>query len=400
METDVTENTGIPGADAARKCVLFVDDEPNFLAGIRRLLRGQRDAWDLFFAGGVDEGLELLKRQKIDTIVTDINMPRRNGFDLLENVKRNDATRDIPVIILTGNAENDLKRRGLDMGAADLLNKPVNLEDLVARVRSALRIKEYEDLLRRQNAVLEQKVRERTAALEFSRQDIIWRLAKAGEFRDEDTGAHVLRVADGSAALARAMGLPEDFCEALAISSPLHDIGKIGVPDGILFKPGKLTVDERNIMQRHCEIGAAILVEEPHDRGGTTLLENPRPLIEPMAIQGSDELRLLAAEVAMSHHERWDGSGYPNGLTGKNIPISGQIVALADVYDALRSVRAYKPAFSTGKTLAIMREGRGSHFSPDVFDCFETVIDTFEAIRRKHEDESNAETHHETSPIR
>jgi putative two-component system response regulator len=383
-----------------RKKVLFVDDEPNFLAGLRRMLRGQRDQWDFFFAGGVDEALELVKRERIDTIVSDVNMPRKTGFDLLTELKANDRTKDIPVIILTGNAENDLKRRGLDLGAADLLNKPVNMEDLTARVRSALRIKEYEDLLRQQNAILEEKVLERTAALEHSRQDIIWRLAKAGEFRDQDTGDHVLRVAACSRALAEAMGLDTHFCRALFITSPLHDIGKIGVPDGILFKPGKLTHDERQFMQRHCEMGAAILLEVPQD-GKTTVAGEAFAIgagTSPM--NGGDELRLLAAEIAMTHHERWDGAGYPRGLFENEIPISGQIVAIADVYDALRSVRAYKPAFTVAETVETMRAARGTHFAPEVFAAFEGVIEVFETIRREFAEQEGAGETHETSPIR
>jgi len=383
-----------------RKKVLFVDDEPNFLAGLRRMLRGQRDQWELYFAGGADEALELVKREKIDTIVSDVNMPRKTGFDLLAALKGNEDTRDIPVIILTGNAENDLKRRGLDLGADDLLNKPVNMEDLTPRVRSALRIKEYEDRLREQNAILEQKVRERTAALEHSRQDIIWRLAKAGEFRDQDTGDHVLRVAACSRTLAEAMALDPQFCCALFISSPLHDIGKIGVPDGILFKPGKLTPEERQFMQRHCEIGAAILLEVPQEGKSDRFGEAFRAGAGASAMNGGDELRLLAAEVALCHHERWDGEGYPRGLSGHEIPLSGQIVAIADVYDALRSVRAYKPAFSVEQTLETMRAARETHFSPEVFDAFELVIETFETIRRDYAEQESAGEPYETSPIR
>lgn len=389
-----------PGENFLHKKVLFVDDEPNFLAGLRRMLRSQRDQWELFFAGGVDEALELVKRESIDTIVSDVNMPRRTGFDLLAALKANKSTKDIPVIVLTGNAENDLKRKALDLGAADLLNKPVNMEDLTARVRSALRLKEYEDLLREQNAILEQKVWERTQALEYSRQDIIWRLAKAGEFRDQDTGDHVLRVAACSRALAEAMNLDAAFCRAIFITSPLHDIGKIGVPDGILFKPGKLNADERNIMQRHCEIGAAILLEVPQDgrvdRMGEAFLIGAGK----SAFNGGDELRLLAAEIAMTHHERWDGEGYPKRLAGTEIPVSGRIVAVADVYDALRSVRAYKPAFSVPETLNVMRSARGTHFAPDVFDAFEGIVEEFETIRREHADQHNTGEPHETSPIR
>lgn len=400
--TDAWDTIKAPseGGEAPRKKILFVDDEPNFLAGLRRMLRAQRDQWELYFAGGADEALELVNRVKIDAIVSDVNMPRKTGFDLLAELKAKEETRDIPVIILTGNAENDLKRRGLDLGATDLLNKPVNMEDLTARVRSALRLKEYEDLLREQNAILEQKVRERTAALEHSRQDIIWRLAKAGEFRDQDTGDHVLRVAACSRALAEAMNLDLQFRQALFITSPLHDIGKIGVPDGILFKPGKLTPDERQFMQRHCEIGAAILLEVPQDGKADNVGQAFATGAGTSTINGGDELRMLAAEIAMSHHERWDGQGYPRGLAGHEIPLSGQIVAIADVYDALRSVRAYKPAFTMEQTLETMRAGKGTHFSPDVFDAFELVVETFETIRRNFADQESVGEPHETSPIR
>lgn len=400
--TDANSHADAPSdnGESPRKKILFVDDEPNFLAGLRRMLRGQRDQWDLYFAGSADEALELVKHEPIDTIVSDVNMPGKTGFDLLTALKANDETRNIPVIILTGNAENDLKRRGLDLGASDLLNKPVNMEDLTARVRSALRIKAYEDRLREQNAILEQRVRERTAALEHSRQDIIWRLAKAGEFRDQDTGDHVLRVAACSRVLAEAIKLDFHFCCALFITSPLHDIGKIGVPDGILFKPGKLTEDERQFMQRHCEIGAAILLEVPQegklDKFGQAFAGGT----EPSAAHGGDELRLLAAEIALCHHERWDGGGYPRGLKEHEIPISGQIVAIADVYDALRSVRAYKPAFTVDQTVEMMRAARGTHFAPEVFDAFELVIETFETIRREFAEQESAGEPYETSPVR
>ncbi|MBX3180476.1 MAG: response regulator [Candidatus Hydrogenedentes bacterium] len=366
-ETSTTEAT------ARKKHVLFVDDEPNFLAGLRRLLRGQREPWELFFAGGADEAIELTRRQRIDTIVTDVSMPRKTGFDLLQELQADESTRDIPVIILTGNAESHLKRRGLDLGATDLLNKPVNLDDLTARVRSALRIKEYGDRLRNQNAILEQKVRERTAA-------------------------HVLRVADCSCALARALALSPAYREALSITSPLHDIGKIGVPDGILFKPGRLTPDERSIMQRHCEIGAAILLEEPHAHFGANGGAGDAP--DGDTEQQDNGLRQLAAEIAMTHHERWDGEGYPRGLARDEIPISGQIVAIADVYDALRSVRAYKPAFSVAQTLDIMRQARGTHFAPDVFDAFERIVEEFEAIRQAHAETETMVGPDETSSIR
>jgi putative two-component system response regulator len=363
--------------------ILFVDDEPNFLAGLRRMLRAYRDTWDVEFAGGVDEALSLCAKNEYDTIVSDVNMPEKTGFDLLAELKENEKTKDIPVIILTGNAENDLKRRALDCGATDLLNKPVSLEDLTARLRNATKLKAYEDMLRNQNLILEGKVRERTVALERSRMDIIWRLAKAGEFRDEDTGEHVLRVAACSRELARKMGCEPTFVDAIFVTSPLHDIGKIGVPDGILLKPGKLTSEEHRIMQDHCEIGAAILTEQP--RGMEYFGDTHTEAVEAVeALKDNDSglnLHQIAAEIALSHHEKWDGSGYPMGLAGTDIPLGGQIVAVADVYDALRSERAYKPAYGVEETLGKMRPGKGNHFAPRTFEAFEQCVDVFEEIR-------------------
>lgn len=363
-----------------RKQILFVDDESNFLAGIRRMLRPFRNQWKLHFAESVDQALSACEETDFDAIVSDVNMPEKTGFDLLKALKGSPVTRDIPVIILTGNAESDLKRRALDDGATDLLNKPVSIEDLTARVRNATQLKAYQDQLRNQNAILEVKVRERTLALEQSRMDIIWRLAKAGEFRDEDTGEHVVRVAACCRALAEAMNLEKGFTEALFATSPLHDIGKIGVPDGILLKSGRLSADERRIMERHCEIGAAILLEKP--RGIEYFGATHEEAIHVMDADDSGwDLRKLAAEIAMTHHERWDGSGYPRGLQGDAIPIAGQITAVADVFDALRSTRSYKPAYDVDKTVELMEKGKGTHFSPDAFDAFRQIVDTFEEIR-------------------
>jgi putative two-component system response regulator len=254
-----------------KKRILFVDDEPNFLNGLRRMLRDKREEWDMTFVHSVDEALRALAEESYDAIVSDVNMPLKTGFDLLAALAANPATQTIPTIILTGNAESDLKRRALDMGATDLLNKPVLVEDLRARIQSALRLKIYQDALKAQNEVLEQRVRERTRELEISRLDIIWRLAKAGEYRDEDTGDHVLRVACCSRILAENLDLPRETVERIFLASPLHDIGKIGIPDGILLKRGSLSERERTLMETHCKIGANVLLSPP--RGIEAFLE-------------------------------------------------------------------------------------------------------------------------------
>ncbi len=364
-----------------KKRILFVDDEPNFLNGIRRMLRTYRDDWHMDFAGGVDEAVAMAENGAYDTIVSDVNMPMKSGLDLLEILRNREQTRNVPIIILTGNAESDLKRRALDIGATDLLNKPVAQDDLVARLRSVLRLKAYQDQILHQNETLERRVRERTVDLERARRDIIWRLAKAGEFRDEETGDHVIRVACCSRALAQELSMPPDEIQSIFLTSPLHDVGKIGIPDRILLKNGALTEDERAIMQRHCVIGASILQAQP--KRISAFLDESSDYADDGKVQESDRLRDTAIQIIMTHHEKWDGSGYPNSIAGDAIPISGQIVAVADVYDAMRSERPYKRAFTVPETLDHMRPGRGSHFSPRVFDAFINIVSTFEEVRER-----------------
>lgn len=365
--------------------ILFVDDEKNFLEGIRLMLRGERNNWDMDFAEGAQAALQCTKEKDYDCIVSDVSMPVMSGLDLLEILRQDSRTANTPVVILTGNAEADLKRRALDLGATDLLNKPVTQEDLLARIRSVLVLKGYQDELKNYNATLEDKVRERTRDLERARRDIILRLAKAGEMRDEETGQHVVRVACFSRALAIALELHPDTVETIFFASPLHDIGKIGVPDSILLKSGKLHNEERAIIEKHCEIGCNILLEEP--KGLHAFLELSG--LSAIGSEGyaSSELQTTAAEIALSHHEKWDGTGYPRGLKAEEIPISARIVAVADVYDALRSERPYKAAYSHEETIEIMNPMRALHFAPDVFDAFTRIHDEFIYIKDRYSDE-------------
>lgn len=367
-----------------RQRILFVDDESNFLEGLRRMLRKRRKQWDMSFVESVDEALHAIKKREFDAIVSDIQMPVKTGFDLLKTLRANEDTRTMPVVILTGNAEIALKRRALNLGATDLLNKPVNREDLIARLVSVLRLKSYQDELKDQNELLELKVRERTAELSFLHKDIIWRLAKAGELRDEETGNHIVRVAKYSFILARNLGLASNEVEAILLTSPLHDLGKIGIPDSILLKTGKLNSDEWVIMKQHTEIGASILMEKP--KGMEIFMDLLGSRESERFVNAIDPTRETAATIALTHHEKWDGTGYPRGLKGEDIPIAGRIVAMADVYDALRSERPYKRAFSPEKAFAIIREEAGSHFDPDVFDAFVLSQSEFEAVKARYFD--------------
>ena len=362
-----------------KKRLLFVDDEPNFLTGLERMLRGQKRVWEMWFVTSVGEALEAVSATDFDVIIADVKMPERDGFDLLTELRESEKTRDLPIVMVTGLGDEDLKCLALNQGATDLLTKPVSLEDLTARIRSVLRLKTYQDELKQLNRVLERKVTERTRELENSHIDIIWRLAKAGEYRDEATGNHTLRVGCYSRLLGKEMKLPEDFVETLFLTAPLHDIGKIGIPDSILLKPGKLSVQERDVMQKHCAIGAEILRREPGPHRLLLKLAGHDSLLEST---GKDNRLLdLAVSIAMGHHERWDGRGYPARRAGEEIPIEAQIVALADVYDALCSDRPYRPAFPEKKALAIMKEDAGCQFAPKVYRAFEKLTKPFRAVR-------------------
>jgi len=365
-----------------KKRILFVDDEPSFLSGIRLMLRSQNAEWDLDFAQSVDEALQKTHEYNYDVIVSDVMMPVKDGFELLSALRLSDSTRNIPVIMLTGNAQGDLKRRALEEGAADLLNKPTSREDLIARLRSVIRLKSYQDRLEAQNLILEEKVRERTQDLERAHKDILWRLAKAGEYRDEETGDHVIRVACYCRVLAQALGLSPPVVESIFYASPLHDIGKIGVPDAVLLKAGKLEPYEWELMQKHCEMGASLLLEHP--KAAEVLTEHHSPQGQTTYVESTDPLREMAAVIALAHHEKWNGEGYPRSLAEGDIPLPARIVALADVYDALRSERPYKEAIDRRRATDSICAGAGTHFDPEVVAAFEKVEGAFCEIHRRY----------------
>ena len=352
--------------------LMFVDDEPRVLQAIERSLRGADPTWTFRFVNSVDEAFKCLATEAIDVIVTDVTMPQRDGFSLLREVTKNPAWQHIPVVVLTGIADRDLKRRALDAGAFDLIAKPVQREDLVARLRSVLRTKDDRDALERLNTTLEQQVMHRTLQLESSRNDILVCLAMAGECRDVETGRHVIRVARYTRRLAEELGLDPKTVQALFKTSPLHDLGKIGVPDHILRKVGPLTIDERAIMQTHCIIGHRILSTPTSLGAGLT--DRPQEPVE-------NPLISTAAEIAMYHHERWDGAGYPQRVAGDAIPLSARIVAVADVYDALTTVRPYKKALPHARALEIILSDSGTHFDPSVITALMRCSEEFDAIR-------------------
>jgi len=303
-----------------------------------------------------------------DLILLDVNMPGMNGFELCQQLKHDRATRDIPVIFVTARSDDMDEGHGFAVGGADYITKPVHPEVVLARVRTQLELQSRRVAARERGRRLERQVQARTNELKRA-YDELWqaslettvRLARAAEFRDDDTGAHILRMSNVAAALARTMGLHSTLCEQIVHAAALHDIGKIGIPDGVLQKRGPLTPEEWVVMRRHPTIGASLL-------------------------EGSDNPVLQLAEViARTHHERWDGSGYPEGLAGEAIPLVGRIVAVADVFDALTSARPYKPAFPVPRAVRIVRDGAGSHFDPRVVEAFLACLDELVSLRLRYQ---------------
>ncbi|MDH3394322.1 MAG: two-component system response regulator [Desulfobulbaceae bacterium] len=346
--------------------ILVVDDQDFNLRLLEALLTPLGHTVRLAIDGM--DCLEKVQEEKPDLILLDIMMPRMDGFETAERLKNNAETRNIPVVMVTSLTEVDERVKALECGADDFLSKPVNELELRARVNSLLEVKAYHDHMRDYQKKLESEVARRTeelqkafAAIKSASLETIYRLARAAEFKDDDTGEHIIRIGHFSAAIAKHMGLSDHDVETILYAAPMHDVGKIATPDAILRKPGKLDADEWKIMQQHCQQGALIL-------------------------EGSDsELLQLAETIALTHHEKWDGSGYPRGLKGTNIPIAGRITAIADVFDALTSKRPYKEPFPLEKSFAIIRESRGSHFDPEVVDAFFAITDDILKIKQEYQ---------------
>jgi putative two-component system response regulator len=295
-------------------------------------------------------------------------MPHINGLEILKRLSSNSTTERLPVIVLTAASDPETKKAALDLGAMDFLTKPVDPHELVPRVRNALLIKLHMDDIAGENAKLESLVRKRTEELTRSRQQLILSLAKAAEHRDDDTGNHVLRVGRYAGIIARQLGWQEARIQMLELAAQLHDVGKIAIPDAILFKPGKLDPQERKLIEKHCAFGKDII--EPIAEQDLQKLRAHTRLGADILHVRSSPMMLMAARIAQTHHERWDGSGYPIGLARTDIPIEARITSVADVFDALSSARPYKPAFPREKCFQIIREGRGTQFDPEVVDAF------------------------------
>ena len=337
--------------------VVVIDD----IAANLRLLESSLRAFGLRQVQSFSDsaaGLRWLQDNPWDLLLLDLDMPLPGGFDILSALAGRDRIRQ-PIIIVTALGDPEDRRRGLVLGANDYLSKPLDLPELLLRVNSNLQLSfARRDLLEERDG-LERKVAERTRQLEASFQAVIRGLTRAADYKDNETGNHIIRIGVSAARMAQALGEPDSWVELLRLAAPMHDVGKIGIADSILLKQGPLTAEERVIMCRHAQIGHDILRDETHS-----------PLLD------------LAAEIALNHHEKWDGSGYPRGLAGEAIPLAARIVAICDVYDALRSSRPYKQAWSAERAQAYIREQAGKHFDPRLVELVNTLFDEFEAIQQ------------------
>ena len=354
--------------------VLVVDDTPDNLTLMSGLLK---DHYRVKVANGGDRALKIaFSDSPPDLILLDIMMPEIDGYEVCRRLKNDPRTSEIPIIFLTAKSEVEDETRGLEMGAVDYITKPISPPIVLARVKSQLTLKHVADFLRDQNAYLEAEVRRRTAELTVVQEVTVHALASLAETRDSDTGNHIRRTKHFVRLLAEKVRdhprfshfLDDQTIDVLFKSAPLHDIGKVGIPDRILLKPGRFEPHEFEIMKTHTTLGRDAIVRAEQELG----LEVP--------------FLKHAKEIALYHQEKWDGSGYPEGLAGEQIPISARLMAVADVYDALVSRRVYKEGMSHEKAVGIIAEGRGQHFDPDLVDAFLELQDEFQAVSALYAD--------------
>jgi putative two-component system response regulator len=361
-----------------KQTVLIVDDTPDNLALMTGVLK---DTYKTKVANNGERALRVAATLPLpDLILLDIMMPGIDGYEVCSRLKADPLTADIPVIFLTAKAEIEDEQKGFDVGCVDYITKPISPPIVLARVKTHLLLKSARDFLKDQNAFLEEEVARRTREVQMVQDITIMAMGSLAETRDNDTGNHIRRTQHYVRALAEELRSTEKFTrllddamiELIYKSAPLHDIGKVGIPDHILLKPGKLTPDEFEIMKTHTTLGRdAILSAE-------RLLNSPSSFLR------------YAREIAYCHQEKWDGSGYPEGLAGERIPLAARLMAVADVYDALISKRVYKPAFTKEDAVEIIRKGAGQHFDPEVVDAFLAITHRFAEIAAVFEDSDDS----------
>ena len=368
--------------------VMIIDDEMLVIKVVKRYLSAEGYA-NFVMVDDSRQALEKIWEEQPDVILSDIHMPEVSGLDILRARQKNAKLTSIPVLILSGSSGNEVMREALELGATDFLAKPVDPYALSLRVQNALIVKSHHDHLARYALDLEEQVSRRVKQLEDSREQIVHCLARAAEYRDNETGEHIIRVGKYCRVIAEELGFPEKYCREIELGAQLHDVGKIGIPDSILLNPGRLTSEEFDVMKAHCGVGLEIMeplsqqdgerVRSHASSGGFIMESVDSPMLQ------------LAASIARTHHEKWDGTGYPGKLAGEAIPIEGRICCVADVFDALCSERPYKPKFPLKKCLEIMLSERGTRFDPKVLDAFFARFAEIEEIRQTYNDQTTVE---------
>jgi putative two-component system response regulator len=354
--------------------ILIVDDEPAILATISKILEAD---YRVRAANSGERALQVATTDPLpDLILLDVMMPGQDGYTVRSKLNENPVTHDIPVIFVTAMEADGDEEKGLDMGAVDYITKPIQPAILLARVKAHVALKQARDFLNDKNAYLEAEINRRMEENQRIQNVSIRALAHLAETRDRETGDHILRTQSYVQVLAKLLQahprfsdtITDHYIQLLTKSAPLHDIGKVGIPDHVLLKPGKLTADEWTIMKTHAKLGAQSIELAQKD------VDQPVEFLK------------LATEIAHWHHERWDGSGYPDGLKGEDTPISARLMAVADVFDALISRRVYKPAMPFDKALGLIKAGRGCQFDPDVVDAFQAEFESFVAIACEYQE--------------
>jgi len=340
--------------------ILIIDDNETNLQVLGNLLLGAN--YSVLAANNGQDGINIAQKENPDLILLDIMMPGMDGYEVCTKLKEADSTSKIPIIFVTAKTETEDEYLGFELGAVDYITKPISIPIVLARVKTHVS-------LHNQKKALEALVKERTIELdrqnkdlEETRLDIVRRLGIAAEYKDNETGNHIIRMSKMSKIIAAQYGFSEKNQELMLNASPMHDIGKIAIPDVVLMKPGKLDEEEWQIMQTHAIRGSELLVG------------------------ASSELMLMAEEIARTHHEKWDGSGYPNGLKGDEIPLVGRMCAIADVFDALTSKRPYKKAWSFEEAVEEIQDSSGTHFDPELVKIFMKVKDQFKSIITEYRD--------------
>lgn len=336
--------------------VLIIDDQSITRMILQELVGSiDKDITSTCFADPT-QALEWAKSHEIDLVITDYKMPQMDGIEFIKWIRRIPRCNDVPVMIVTCVEDQSIRYLALESGANDFITKPIDHTECRARCHNMLTMSLQRKLIKDRALLLEREIRKTTQELHDREQETLMRLAKAGEYRDEDTGNHILRISRYSKLIAHRLGLSHERCDLIAQSAPMHDIGKIGIPDAILLKPGRLTPEEYKIMQRHTLVGYEILKDS------------------------LSKYIQIGAVIALNHHEKFSGEGYPHGLKGDSIPLEARIVAIADVFDALVTDRPYKKSWPMEKAIEYISEERGKHFDPDCAEAFLSELQEVELI--------------------